>query len=407
MHTKRDRQTNTLVAVAATVAMIATLSTGVRAAPQPAGMLEEQVGVTNDEVKIGSCAPLSGQMKARGAEVVTGGLSYFKYVNSHGGVHGRMINLISCDDRYDADGSIECFNSCLKGKVFIATLLQGTVPASKYVPMSDHTGLPIVGISSGPDFITTPLHPYVFQVRETNRSESQEQVRKLWKDLGYRRIGIAYQNDAYGAIVREGVVQALQAYGASPVAQVTFQRLETNLDSVIAELKAAKPDAVVLGCSGIALPTLVKRRQDIGKNVQLVGMSPGTDLVLAGAGKAADGMLITQVVPLTHSELPTVKLYHRVFEEYAHQTPNFSSFEGFLIAMVVVEGLQHAGKELTRSNFVKALESLNNFDMGLGPQFRLSYSPKNHLGFHGGVYWSIVKDGHVENVTDWKPLIRR
>jgi len=366
---------------------------------------KEQLGVTGTEVTVGSCAPLSGQMKDRGSEVVSGGRAYFSYINDHGGVQGRKIKLESCDDHYDAQGSIECFNNCLKEKVFLGTLFQGTVPASKYVPMSDVNHFPIVGISSGPDFITTPFHPYVFQLRESNRNETREQVRKLWNDLHIRRIGIAYQNDAYGATVREGIVQALAEYGASPVVQVSFARLETNMDAVIHDLKAAKAEAIVLGGSGIALPTLVKRRQEMGDNVQLVGVSPGTDLVVKGAGKLADGMLITQVVPLTKRELPTVKLYEKVFEQYEHQKPNFSSFEGFLIGMVVAEGLKRTGKDLTRSNFLKAMESIHDFDMGLGPQFKLSFSPVNHVGFHGGIYWTTIKNGQVETVTDWKPFI--
>jgi hypothetical protein len=63
-----------------------------------------------------------------------------------------------------------------------------------------------------------------------------------------------------------------------------------------------------------------------------------------------------------------VALYRRTLSKYTPSArPNFVSFEGFVDAMVMVEGLKRAGKELTREGLVHGIESLHDVDLGLGP----------------------------------------
>lgn len=386
---------------------LASIALALQLSGMPAAAAETQSlspGVTAREITVGSCAPLSGQMKLRGAQVVSGGRAYFSYINEKGGVNGRQINLLSCDDKYSASEAISCFDSCLKEKVLLGTLFQGTAAATKYVPMAQLNHLPVVGFSMGAQFLLDPVQSYVFQVRAGLDNETNEQIDTLWNKLHIRRIAIVYQNDAYGAAVRSGTVKALARYHAAPIAESSYTRLSENIDDVIKTLKAGSPQALILGASGDALSTIVKRKNDIAPKLLLVGVSVGTDLLVKEAGRAADGTIITQVIPLTQRQLPTVQLYERLLAKYENQPPSFSSFEGFLIAMVVVEGLKRAGKEPTRDSFVQALESIHGLDMGLGPKFKLSYSALNHDGFNQGVYWTIIKDGKVENLTDWGAL---
>jgi ABC-type branched-subunit amino acid transport system substrate-binding protein len=56
------------------------------------------------------------------------------------------------------------------------------------------------------------------------------------------------------------------------------------------------------------------------------------------------------------------------------------SLEGFVDALVLVEGLTRAGKDLTREALIHAIESIHDLDAGLGPQLKLDYSAKDHKG---------------------------
>ena len=128
----------------------------------------------------------------------------------------------------------------------------------------------------------------------------------------------------------------------------------------------------------------------------------GTDNLMQQAGSDAEGEVITQVVPPYYlTDLKTVALYRRALaKSMPNSRPNFVSLEGFVDAMVLVEGLKKVGKELTGEGLIHAIESIHDMDMGLGPQLRLDYSAKDHKGFDH-VIPTVVRGGRAVPFTDW------
>jgi ABC-type branched-subunit amino acid transport system substrate-binding protein len=74
---------------------------------------------------------------------------------------------------------------------------------------------------------------------------------------------------------------------------------------------------------------------------------------------------ITQVMPFpSNSALPLVREYQQAmtaagFADYSHQ-----SLEGYANAKLVAEGLRRAGKSLSRSALVSALDDMRSYNLG-------------------------------------------
>ena len=128
----------------------------------------------------------------------------------------------------------------------------------------------------------------------------------------------------------------------------------------------------------------------------------GTDDLIQQAGSDAEGVVVTQVVPPYYlTEYKTVALYRRTLGKYYPSAqPNFVSLEGFVDAMVLVDGIRKAGKQLTREGLIRGIESIHDMDIGLGPQLKLDYSPKEHKGFDH-VIPTVVRGGRAVPFTDW------
>jgi ABC-type branched-subunit amino acid transport system substrate-binding protein len=76
--------------------------------------------------------------------------------------------------------------------------------------------------------------------------------------------------------------------------------------------------------------------------------------------------------------LPVVREYQALLKKYApDELVNYTSFEQFLGAKVLVEGLRRAGPKPTRAKVVKALESMGSFDLG---GTSVGYSAENRVG---------------------------
>jgi branched-chain amino acid transport system substrate-binding protein len=360
-------------------------------------------GITDKEILIGSCSALEGPSHFLGSETVTGAKAYFDMVNDAGGVDGRKLILVSYDDSYDPAKTEACFNRLLEQKVFALAFFVGTPTAVKYVPMAENNKIPLIGLFTGAQTLYVPFRHWVVNVRASYFDETREQIDGLWGGLGYKKIGVIYPEDAFGAAVLEGVKTALKAHGADPIAVASYQRQTAQVVGAIDTVRAANPEAVVVvGPANTVAPILKQSHAKGWKPLFLTVSFVGTDDLIQEAGTDADGMVITQVVPPYYlTEFKTVALYRRTLTKYFPSAqPNFVSLEGFVDAMVLVDGLKHAGKDLTREGLIHGIESLHNVDLGLGPQLILDYSAKDHKGFDH-VLPTVIRGGRAVPFTDW------
>ena len=363
-------------------------------------------GVTSDSIQLGSCSALSGPASFLGMQTQIGALAYLHIVNDQGGVYGRKIDVNSFDDGYNPDETSACFNRLLKRNVFAMGFFVGTPTAAKYVPMAEAAKIPVVGLFTGAQVLYEPFKHYIVNVRASYFDETRDQVDNLWQARGIRRIGVIYQDDAFGMAVLEGVQNALSGHQAKPVALGTFARNTLNVEQGLKTVRAANPEAVVLVGPYAPVAAILKQAHADGWHPLFLTVSfVGTEALIHIAASDAEGMIITQVVPpYDHSELPTVKLYLDALNKYMGGTePNFVSLEGFVDAMVIVEGLKRAGPNLTREKFISGVESIHGENMGLGPKFLLDYGPSRHNGFES-VYATVVRNGRAVAITDWKNL---
>jgi branched-chain amino acid transport system substrate-binding protein len=360
-------------------------------------------GVTDNEILIGSCSALEGPSKFLGTETVTGAKAYFDTVNEAGGVEGRKLRLVVSDDSYDPGKTQACFDKMMSEKVFALGFFVGTPTAVKYLPLAESNKIPLVGLFTGAQTLYQPLRHWVINVRASYFDETREQIDGFWNTLRYRKIAVIYPDDSFGDTVLAGVQEALKAHGAEPVAIASYKRQTSLVGGAIDIVRTANPDAVVVvGPPNTVAPILQQAHGKGWKPLFSTVSFVGTDELITEAGNDAEGVVITQVVqPYYLTDFKAVTLYRRALQKYYPGTAaNFVSFEGFVDAMVMVEGLKRAGKDLTREGLIRGIESIHGLDLGLGPQLKLDYSGKDHKGFDH-VVPTVIRGGRAVPFTDW------
>jgi ABC-type branched-subunit amino acid transport system substrate-binding protein len=363
-------------------------------------------GVTDSQILIGSCSALDGPARYLGLQTIVGATTYLNHINAEGGVNGRKIQLLAFDDGYEPANAENCFKRLQKEGIFAAGFFVGTPTAAKYVPLAEAAKIPVVGLFTGAEMLYTPLKHYVMNVRASYNDETREQVENLWNALGIHKIGVIYQDDAFGQSVLGGLELALKKHSAAPAGTGTFARNTVDVEKGIAAVRAANPGAVLLVGPYAPVAEIVKKAHASGWHPIFLTVSfVGTEKFISEAGTDADGTVITQVVPpYTRTDFPTVELYRESLKKfYPSEQPSFVSLEGFVDAMVLVEGLKRSGKDLTRERLISALESIQSKDVGLGPKLTLKYSGTRHKGFDQ-IYTTVIRDGKPEILEDWKKL---
>jgi len=369
----------------------------------------QTAGVSEKDIVIGSCSALEGPSSFLGRETVAGAEAYFELVNEEGGVNGRKLHLLMFDDSYDPSKAQGCWDKLMAQKVFALGFFVGTPTALKYVPMAEAKEIPLVGLFTGAQALYTPMRRWVVNVRASYFDETKEQVEGLWNTLHYRKIGVIYPDDAFGSAVLQGVEAALKTNGSQPVATGSYARQTNQAGDAIDKVRAANPDAVVVvGPSNTVAPILKQAHAKGWKPLFLTVSFVGTDDLIHDAGMDAEGMVITQVVPPYYlTDLRTVAMYRRALQKFMPTArPNFVSLEGFVDAMVMVEGIKRAGNEPTREGLIHAIESMHDVDMGLGPELKLNYSSHSHKGFDH-VIPTVVRGGKAVPFTDWSIVTQK
>jgi len=370
--------------------------------------LAQTPGVTDNAILIGSCSALDGPAHFLGQQTVLGATTYLHSINDDGGVFGRKVQLQAFDDGYDPEKAPACFKRMMKEGVFALGFFVGTPTAKVYVPMAQEEKVPVVGLFTGAQMLYEPLKHYIINVRASYFDETREQVDKLWEN-NIRKIGVLYQDDAFGKTVLDGVKLALQKHNSAPAGLGTFPRNSVDVDAGLKEVMAAHPQAVVVVGPYSPVAAVIKKAHATGWRPQFLTVSfVGTEEFIKEAGPDAEGTIVTQVVPpYDRLDYPTVALYRRQLTKYyPEQKPSFASLEGFVDAMVLVEGLKRAGQDLTREKLISAIESIHEMNIGMGSKLMLDYGPNDHKGFDN-VYPTIVRGGQPVLITDWSGIGRQ
>ncbi|NUQ76228.1 MAG: ABC transporter substrate-binding protein [Polyangiaceae bacterium] len=381
--------------------LLASLSACSRA-PRVAQHDDRSLGVGPKEIVIGSSAALSGHAAFLGTQTLHGSLAKLRDVNEKGGVHGRTIRLVSLDDGYDPARAVTNTQQLLvDDRVFALFDYVGTPTSVKIIDLTERARVPALGFFTGAEPLRTPHRRWMFHVRDSYYAEAEGAVALLVDRLRLPRIGVLYQEDAFGQAVLAGLQLALKRRGASPVAVETYARGTMDVEKARDALVAAGADAICMVGTYAPLAKFVKLVHDKGARpwfhtVSFVGSEAfGKELAVTQKVAAAEHpkIVVTQVVPSPFADdFPAVREYRMLAKKYyPDDPPNYVALEGYLNASVLVRALEAAGPNLDRDRFVDALEHLSGVDLGIGKT--LGYGPTQHAGLSGIYYSRLNEDG--------------
>lgn len=355
-------------------------------------------GVTQNEIVIGMSNALSGPASGLGTQLKAGATAYIDKVNAAGGVHGRKIRLVSYDDGYEPEQAAAMTRKLIEqDKVFALFGYVGTPASAAAVSFANKMGVPYVAPFTGAESLRYPVQKLVFNVRASNFDETEGMVERLTNDLGIKKIGVFIQDDGYGNAGKAGVNRALNKRGLSLAGEGKYTRNTTDVDAGLASLKAANPDAVIMVGAYKACAAFIKKARASGFNPKFLNVSfVGTSNYIKEAGSAGEGVYITQVMPSPFDAASAiVKQYQTVLKKADNASEfDFTSLEGYVDAVVLIEALNKAGRNLTRASFLSAFDGLN-IDLG---GLKIAYSPTDHQGSKS-VFYTVIKDGKAVPIT--------
>jgi len=323
-------------------------------------------GVTDTEVVIGATTPLSGPAAAWGTTAL-GAEAWAKYVNEQGGVHGRKIRVELKDDGYNPGRSVANVTE-MKDSVFALVGLLGTAVLNANKDNVAEAKLPTIWPYGNPQvFAKQPREKlkYVFMVYPDYGDEGEFLVQQAAKLEKAKKVAVFFQNDDYGKGGLEGVKRGVKGLGGavSIAAEVSYEVADRELGTHALKIKDSGADTVVFYSTVTHGANLIKEMAKVGYRPKIFASFPLGDrhTMFRLLGDLWEGAYynVTGAVPGEPEA-------DRIIEILLKQEPKFKGRESFALAgavamMATVEGLKRAGRNLTRENFIEAMESIKNW----------------------------------------------
>jgi ABC-type branched-subunit amino acid transport system substrate-binding protein len=323
-------------------------------------------GVTSTTVTVGQVddltAPLPGLFK--GAE--DGTLAYFDYINSTGGVNGRMIKLDAQDSAY-SDGTVANTTQAQIERDF--ALVGGfSLDDAAEEPLVKAAHMPDIAYPLDPDLANLPASYSPFPNNDNDDPLTIFKMLKKKFPNAIKHVGILWANDTPATVEAEHAFErGAKSQGFKIVYDAGFAPSQTTFLANVLAMKAEHvqmfftqqlPDAYAA--------TVAEEMQSQNFHpINIEGDAYSANLVKDG-GPAVNGMYIEIAYVLylgADSDQPAVRLYTK-WMKIADPAANFElqSLFGWASAQLFVEGLRDAGNPPTRAGLEAALDRVTSFN---------------------------------------------
>ena len=347
--------------------------------------------LANPSWLIGQSAPQTGVLAASNAETTAGARLYFSRLNARGGVHGRPIELLSIDDAQDAKRTAANTQTFLDRGVLALGLYRTTPSIEAALPLARRAGIAFIGNQVGPSLLYDPAQTTLFNTRASYHDEVTRAVR-FFTQLGITRVAALVAADAFGRDVMAGLQTAMTGAGIQLVAQASIDNRSADVSAQVELIRKANPQLVILISNARAAAEFVKASRAAGSNPTFVSLSNTSSAsFVADLGKAAEGVVVTQVMPSPYASRVRVV---GEFREAAAQPPgvpvSHASLQGYVTAKFIHEAIRRAGPGVDRAGLVDAINRANTFDLG---DFTLAYPRDSRQGSRLAELTVISRDG--------------
>ena len=343
-------------------------------------------GVMAESIRLGTVCDLSGPNASVGLAVLRGCSAYYNHVNRWGGVHGRRIELVVHDDRFEPARSRRAARRLVEEEgVFAVVSPLGTPTNLAVLDYMLDSKVPVISPHSGISAWSTPSKHSYFALQPSYEVEGRLLAQYVLAELRPAHVAIFAVEDEFGEEGTAAFTSELRQTGHEPPSVVWHQAGDSDPQRWVADLAARAPDVVVLY-------TYVKPAADLLRAAQAAGFGPGSgnatwlgsyvlsgpDLLQLAGPEATQGLRATG-----YPHGPRHHRGERLFaslmaRDYGDTSPGTHSRIGYAAAQLVVEGLRRAGPEPTREVFITALEGIQDWTGGLLPP--ITYGPADHRG---------------------------
>ncbi|HEY0080708.1 MAG TPA: ABC transporter substrate-binding protein [Pyrinomonadaceae bacterium] len=344
-------------------------------------------GLAETTIRVGTQLPSTGALADTGRamrEVLT---AYFDDVNSRGGIYNRKIELRFSDAGAEPAASAAALKRFLQDEQIFALVSGVTAGADREIAaVVGAEEVPLVGASTLTPPFGFPLNRYAFYLLPGFREQGRALVNfaATKPELKKTPAAVIYLDSPLNSEAAASIEEQAKKSGWTIVLKQPYAREKFDAAALVSTLRERGAGAVFFLGGGGTEKAFMQESARVGwtPSVFLLGALVAQDLLAAVPPVFQDKIFLS--FPTVPSDItPAGMQEFRALLEKHKLAPRHTAAQlsAFAAAKLLIEGLQRAGRDVSREKLVTALEGLYDFETGLTP--RLTFGPNRRVGAQG------------------------
>jgi branched-chain amino acid transport system substrate-binding protein len=325
-------------------------------------------------------------------------------INERGGIQGRQLEVIVCDDEGDPNKAAECGRTFVQEKV-VAVLGSHTVNAPSYAPVIAKAGIPDIGssplaLNDYQDLNSYPLTSGGLGMFIGAVINAKMAGQKSIYIVGQSLSGGEGQSRLISGVAKK-VGLEFKGYGGLPPDS-------SDLSPAVRAAMKSGTDTVLMALDKVLTRQFMVASQSLGAEYTLAhAVEAITPKTISGAPGAAEGMLLSSPFPPFQAEgeaFPALERFNdemdareEAGDQHADEENRQTVFSTWLAFQVLEELAKGIEGDITAATVKDAVAKAKDLDLGIGVPW--SPAERNNPNFKAlintNAYFSTVKDGEI------------
>ena len=365
-----------------------------------AASADETTGLTDTTIKVGVMGPFTGNASSY-SKTQIGLMAYFKHINDQGGINGRKFDIVQEDTACaPAKGIAAAKKLIYQDKVFYlhGNSCSGVAMAVK--PTVAPTGIPWIIAHAVNPKISMPVNEKrsIFHGVPAGPAYGSTMGKFVMSKPGVKRVAMVTHTNDWAKAYCDPAIEVIKAAGGEIIEELALERGQTDATAQVLKLKQAKPDFILACLYEAETVIFLRDAKKYGVRIPVMGTA-GTDLEntlerLGDPDAVKDYYVLHAFVDKVDG--PKMKKWNDIIlKYYPNETITGFSAVSMASGVAAVKALEAAGRDLTRSKFIAALENIRGLETGI-LACDITWTPTDRHG---------CKKSAVAGFVDGKPAI--
>ncbi|HLF40110.1 MAG TPA: ABC transporter substrate-binding protein, partial [Acidimicrobiia bacterium] len=364
-------------------------------------------GVSDSTIRIGGSTFTSGPAAVYGEQIAVGFAAGIDYVNDHGGINGRKVELILYDDGADPAKQLANTKRLVEVDDVFALAMVYAPAVGDYVASK---GIPVFHLGQFDEEFT---NPWWFSVGAPQRLASYWMADFGVNRLEAKSVAVFYLDAGtanYSRAYAESVAADWKGYGAEVPVLAPFAPDQTSCSDALSQAREAEVDFIQFEIDAAKVI-------NCGVEAQLQGYKPpkgwggyliGVPVIYEALGDFSKGMYAFDAFGALYDFPDYAKYISKVSSSTEARSSTTISY--FVAALLMRDALERLGDDLTRQGVRDVLNTFSGWQPGLTShpnQPSWTWTPTCHVALRGGYVIQIQEqaDGNLRwvQISDQLP----